>query len=76
MKKILFGPLILILLVLVSGATGCNSQKTTTKVESAGLDVSFVKDAPPTSMVVNQEFPIVSKFLQNNETIFHRRECT
>jgi len=59
---------ILISLLLLSGASGCPSfgqQTTTTAVTAAGLDVSFVTDAPPLSVSVNQEFPMYIN-VQNN----------
>ncbi|MBU2523244.1 MAG: hypothetical protein KKE23_03065 [Nanoarchaeota archaeon] len=57
MKKIIFG-LILISLILLSGATGCTTKTEPATTSSSGLDVQFSKDAPPVSVNVNQEFPI------------------
>jgi len=49
--------LLVLSLMIISGATGCPSSAT--KAEAAsGLQVSFVTDAPPLSASVNQEFPI------------------
>ena len=50
--------LIVLSLIIISGATGCPSTTTTTQTQAAGLDVQFSKDAPPVSINVNQEFPI------------------
>jgi hypothetical protein len=47
---------ILVMSVMIIGASGC--QKTQTVTNTAGLEMSFVKDAPPVSVVVGQEFPI------------------
>ncbi len=59
MKRALIG-IILLSLIILSGATGCPSfgTQTATQVTAAGLDVQFSKDAPPVSVNVNQEFPI------------------
>lgn len=65
MKKTILG-LILVSLILLSGATGCPSSTTsTTAAASNGLDVQFSKDAPPVSVNVNQEFPIYVDVLNN-----------
>lgn len=60
MKKILsalFAVLIIASLLILSGVNGCQ-QKQGTAVSTTGLEISFVKDAPPVSISVNQEFPI------------------
>lgn len=44
-------------LVIVSGVNGCPSQTPTTS-DTVGIEMSFVKDAPPIGVNVNQEFPI------------------
>ena len=61
MKKYLIAILVLSLFI-VSGIAGCPSQQQKA-AESAGLEVSFVNDAPPVSVSVNQEFPIYADIL-------------
>lgn len=56
MNKTIMG-ILLVSLILLSGATGCPST-TTSPAAAAGLNVQFSKDAPPVSVNVNQEFPI------------------
>lgn len=61
MKKYLIAILVLSLFI-VSGIAGCPS-KEQKAAEAAGLEVSFVNDAPPVSVSVNQEFPIYADIL-------------
>jgi len=74
MKKAIFG-LILISLILLSGATGCPSKAATVSVQSNGLDVQFSKDAPPVSVNVNQEFPIHIDVLNNGGSYVTKDEA-
>jgi len=74
MKKAIFG-LILISLILLSGATGCPSKAATVSVQSNGLDVQFSKDAPPVSVNVNQEFPINIDVLNNGGSYVTKDEA-
>lgn len=57
MNKTIFG-LILVSLILLSGATGCPTKTDTVTSVANGLDIQFSNDAPPVSVNVNQEFPI------------------
>ncbi len=51
-------------LLVVSGVEGCPGAGDA-EAKSAGLVVSFVSDAPPISVNVNQEFPIYIEVLNN-----------
>lgn len=56
--------LIFLSLILVSGIEGCPSVgKTDTTTTAAGLEVSFVNEAPPSSIPVDQPFPIYVNIL-------------
>ena len=55
--KIYVAILLTLSLLIVSGATGCPASGGKADA-SAGLNVSFVNEAPPLSVSVNQEFPI------------------
>lgn len=52
----LFSAALVLVLIIVSGVNGCG--KATTDTSTTGLAISFVKDAPPVSVVVGKAFPI------------------
>jgi len=56
MRQIITFSIIGILALLILGIDGC--QKTETVVNTEGIEMSFVANAPPDSVMVNQEFPI------------------
>jgi hypothetical protein len=63
-KNILSGFLIVLIslsLVIISGVNGCGG--TTTATNTVGLEISFVKDAPPISVVSGREFRIEAEIL-------------
>ncbi|MEM2956208.1 MAG: hypothetical protein QW041_01355 [Candidatus Pacearchaeota archaeon] len=47
---------IILLLIVLSGINGCPQQQP--KISTTGLKMSFVKDAPPVSVITGTEFPI------------------
>jgi len=61
-STIIFSVILVSSLVILSGAAQC-PQSNQTATNTAGLETSFVKDAPPVSVVVGNEFPIYADIL-------------
>lgn len=72
--KIYIAILLTLSLLLISGATGCPSTGTSADAAS-GLGVSFVNEAPPLSVSVNQEFPIYVDILNNGGQFVNKGEA-
>ena len=65
---------VIVSLLLVSGIAGC-PQKEKTEVAAGGLNVKFVKDAPPLSVRENQEFPIYINVLNEGDDYVSKGEA-
>jgi len=70
-KNKLFFLVILAMSILILGVNGCGTQTPTTSTIT-GLEMSFVKDAPPVSVVAGQEFPIYVEVINKGGEIVNK----
>ncbi|MFC1685817.1 hypothetical protein ACFLZZ_02215 [Nanoarchaeota archaeon] len=67
--------LILLSVIIVSGADGCPTGQQEAEQVSSGLEVSFVDQAPPISVPVNTPFPIYVELLNKGGEFINKGEA-